>query len=68
MITGPNARGIIKFSYADEVLRRDTGYHSCLWARICCGGPYPFPGPSALRRGCAQAGRGGEGQHMDLAP
>src|SRR4249920_2060458 len=26
-----------------------------------CGGPYSFPGPSALCRGCAQAGRGGDG-------
>jgi len=23
-------------------LRRDTGYHTCLWARYRCGGPYSF--------------------------
>src|SRR6266700_3399037 len=31
-----------------------------------CGGPFSFPGPSALCRGCAQAGRGGEGQQFGL--
>ena len=44
MITGPNARGIIKFSYADEVLRRDTGYHTCpLGADIAAAARIPFP-------------------------
>src|SRR5258708_24109435 len=33
---------------------------------MSCGGQYPFPGPSALCRGCAQAGRGGEGQQYGL--
>src|SRR5450631_2147375 len=31
-----------------------------------CGGPYSFSGPSALCRGCAQAGRDGEGQQYGL--
>src|SRR5260370_1680537 len=30
------------------------------------GGRYSFPGPSARWRGCAQAGRGGEGQQYGL--
>src|SRR5947209_17829293 len=34
--------------------------------RFRCGGPYSFPGPSALCRGCAQAGRGGGGQQYGL--
>ena len=29
MISDPKAPGIIKFSYGDEVLRTDTGYHTC---------------------------------------
>src|SRR3984893_7929564 len=34
--------------------------------RYRCGGPYSFPGLSALCRGCAQADRGGEGQQYGL--
>src|SRR5215831_9627871 len=40
----PKAPGIIKFFQANEVLRRETGYHTCpLGAGSRCGGPYsPF--------------------------
>src|ERR1700738_1065846 len=34
--------------------------------RYRCGGPYSFPGRSALCRGCVPAGRGGEGQQYGL--
>src|SRR5215831_2687982 len=42
--THPKAPGIIKFFQANEVLRRETGYHTCpLGAGSRCGGPYsPF--------------------------
>ena len=40
-------------------MRSDTGYHTY-------AGPYSFPGPSAFCRGCAQAGRGGEGQQYGI--
>jgi hypothetical protein len=40
----PKAPGIIKFSKADEVLRGDTGYHTCpLGADIAAAARIPFP-------------------------
>ena len=44
MISGPKAPGTIKFSQADEVLRRDTRYHTCpLGADIAAAARIPFP-------------------------
>ena len=44
VISDPKAPGIIKFSQADEVLRRDTGYHTCpLGADIAAAARIPFP-------------------------
>ena len=44
MISDPKAPGIIEFSQADEVLRRDTGYHTCpLGADIAAAARIPFP-------------------------
>ena len=69
MIFRPNGAGIHYFSQADEVLRRDTGYHTCpLGADIAAAARIPFLSPSALCHGCARAGRGGEGQHTELGP
>jgi len=46
----------VEISYADEVMRGDTGYIiPTLWARISLRRPYSFAGPLALCRGCAQA-------------
>jgi hypothetical protein len=42
-ISNPKAPGIIKFSQADEVLRRDTGYHTCpLGADVAAAARIPF--------------------------
>ncbi len=44
MISGPKAPGTIKFSQADEVLRRETGYHTCrLGADVAAAARIPFP-------------------------
>ena len=44
MICDPKALGIIKFSYLDEVLRTDIGYHTCpLGADIAAAARIPFP-------------------------
>jgi len=44
VISDPKAPGIIKFSQADKVLRRDTGYHTCpLGADIAAAARIPFP-------------------------
>ena len=43
MIADPKALGVIKFSYADEVLRTDLGYHTCpLGADIAVATRIPF--------------------------
>ena len=43
VISDPKAPGIIKFSQADEVLRRDTEYHTCpLGADIAAAARIPF--------------------------
>ena len=40
----PKAPGIIEFSQADEVLRRDTGYHTCpLGADVAAAARISFP-------------------------
>jgi hypothetical protein len=57
VISDPKAPGIIKFSQANEVLRRETGYHT-----YPLGADVAAAGLSALCRGCALADRGGEGQ------
>ena len=33
-MSDPKAPGIIKFSQANDVLRRGIGYHTCPWARM----------------------------------
>jgi hypothetical protein len=44
VISDPKAPGIIKFSYGDEVLRSDTGYHTCpLGADIAAAARILFP-------------------------
>jgi hypothetical protein len=44
VISDPRRREFIKFSQADEVLRRDTGYHTCpLGADIAAAARIPFP-------------------------
>ena len=44
VISDPKAPGIIKFSQADEVLRRDTEYHTCpLGADVTAAARIPFP-------------------------
>ncbi len=46
MISDLKAPEIIKFSQADEVLRRDTGYHTCPLgadADIAAAARIPFP-------------------------
>jgi hypothetical protein len=44
VITGPNAPGIIKFSQADEVLRRDTGVIYLPFGRgFAAAARIPFP-------------------------
>ena len=59
--TDPKGRESLSFFEANEVLRRETEYHSCpLGADVAA--VFPLPSPSALCRGCARAGRGGEGQ------
>src|SRR5262249_27087417 len=59
----PKGPEIIKFFQANEVLRRETGYHTCpLGADVAAAARIPPPRPSALCRGCARAGHGGEGQ------
>jgi hypothetical protein len=57
-------RESLSFFKANEVLRRETGYYTCpLGADVAAAARIPpFPAPSALCRGCARAGRGGEGQ------
>ena len=57
----PQAPGIIKFSHANEVLRRETGYHTGpLGADVAAAARIPPSRPSALCRGGARAGRGGD--------
>ena len=42
VISDPKAPGIIKFSQADEVLRRDTEYHTCpLGADVAAAPAHP---------------------------
>ena len=61
VISDPKAPGIIKFSQANEVLRRETGYCTCpLGADVAAAARIPPPRPSALCRGCARAGRSGD--------
>src|SRR5665213_3475520 len=48
------------------IFERDRVSYLPFGRRNRCGGPYSFSGPSALCRGCAQAGRGGEGQQYGL--
>ena len=44
MISDPKASGIIQFSYVDEVLRTDIGYHTCpLGADIAAAARILFP-------------------------
>ena len=44
MISDPKVPGIIKFSQANEVLRRETGYHTCpLGADVAAAARIPFP-------------------------
>ena len=44
VISDPKAPGIIKFSQADEVLRRVAEYHTCpLGADIAAAARIPFP-------------------------
>jgi hypothetical protein len=44
VISDPKAPGIIKFSQADEVLRRDTEYHTCpLGADVAAAARISFP-------------------------
>jgi hypothetical protein len=64
------APGIIKFSWADEALRRDTRYHTCLLgADIAAAARIPFPAPSALCRGCAHRRVAAErDNNTDLGP
>jgi hypothetical protein len=47
----PKAPGIIEFSQADEVLRRDTGYHTCpLGADVAAAARISFPAHRTLPR------------------
>src|SRR5262245_20924684 len=48
------------------IFERDRVSYLPFRRRNRCGGPYSFFGPSALCRGCAQAGHGGEGQQYGL--
>ena len=49
VISDPKAPGIIKFSQADEVLRRDTEYHTCpLGADVAAAARIPFPAHRTL--------------------
>jgi hypothetical protein len=44
VISDSKAPGIIKFSQANEVLRRETGYHTCpLGADVAAAARIPFP-------------------------
>jgi len=44
VISDPKAPGIIKFSQATDVLRKETGYHICpLGADVAAAAHIPFP-------------------------
>jgi hypothetical protein len=43
VISDPKAPGIIKFSQANEVLRRETGYHTCPLGAAVAPAHIPFP-------------------------
>jgi hypothetical protein len=63
VISDPKAPGIIKFSQANEALRRETGYHTCpLGADVVQRPVDPSRPIGTLCHGCGRAGRGGEGQ------
>ena len=68
MICDP-ALGIIKFSYLDEVLRTDIGYHTCpLGADIAAAARIPF---SAHRHSVVAAHQRAAAErhdYMDLGP
>jgi hypothetical protein len=62
VLSDPKAPGIIKLSQANEVLRRDTGYHTCpLGADVAAAARIPSRRIGTLSL-LALAGRGGEGQ------
>jgi len=68
VISDPKAPGIIKFSWVDEVLRKDTGYHTCpLGADITAAARIPFP---AHRHSVVAAHRrvAERDNNMDLGP
>ena len=67
MISDSKASGIIKFSYMDEVLRTDIGYHTCpLGADIAAAARILFP---AHRHSVVAAHRRVAGHdNMDLGP
>jgi len=62
VISDPKAPGIIKFSQANEVLRRETEYHTCPLGAVSVRRPVlPLAGPigilSWLRTGLVVAER-----------
>ena len=44
----PTAPGIIKFSQANELLRREKGYHTCPLGAAVAAAHSPFPAPHSV--------------------
>jgi hypothetical protein len=69
VISDPKASGIIKFSYVDEVLRTDIGYHTCpLGADIVAAACIPFPAHRHLVVAAHRRVAGERHDSMDLGP
>ena len=69
MISEPKAPGIIKFSYVDEVLRTDIGYHTCpLGADIAAAARILFPAHRHSVVAAHQRVAAERHDNMDLGP
>src|SRR6516164_5211209 len=69
VIADPKALGVIKFSYADEVLRTDLGYNTCpLGADIAVATRIPFPAHRHSVVAAHQRVAAERHDNMDLGP